>query len=347
MHTVGSTRVFAGVVLLLAATACASGSSSSASPAPAPVQAGSFADVRRLALLPRSPSVCPGELIPARYEATRADGARLEVTPADLSKFYRSADAADPRDDGGWQTAANPFASVISGFALRVVLRADTAIHADTVVVPSYSCAKTTFDASRSIGPSFVRLGVFATPFHDSIVVAAFEVAEQPPVMVILGPAELKPGVIRVDASGRQGARGQNGRRAPDTQPCQNGADGENGGDGGDGGMGRQVDIIVQSDAPWLVDLVRVVNPGGRGGDGGTGALGGRANTSGGGRAGSCASRPGRNGRSGRPGSHGGPGPRPRVLNVLPSMLWSGAPIWSDTQTRYALQKLIDYTAKK
>jgi hypothetical protein len=285
-------------------------------------------------------------LIAARYEARRTDGSRVAINPVDLSRFYRSAAAADPRDDGGWQTDANPFASAISGFALRVVMKSDTAIHADTVVAPSYSCAKTSFTAPRS-GISYVRLGVFATPFHDSVVVAAFEIGERLPVMVILGPTELRPRVLRVEASGLPGGNGQNGRRAPDTQPCANGADGEDGGAGANGTSGRQVDIIIQSDAPWLADLVHVINPGGRGGAGGSGGMGGRSNTAGGGRSGSCRSTPGRNGRQGRPGTHGSPGPRPRVLNVLYPMLWPGSPIWNDTPTRYALQQLIDYTAKK
>ena len=182
---------------------------------------------------------------------------------------------------------------------------------------------------------------------YDTVVVAAFEAGEKLPQMVVLGPPELRAGVIRVDASGSPGRNGANGRRPPDTQPCQNGADGEDGGEGGAGTPGRQVDIIIQSDAPWLADLVNVVNPGARGGSGGRGAPGGRSNTAGGGRSGSCSSNPGRSGRQGRDGPSGSSGPRPRVLNVLYPMLWPGSPVWNDTKTRYGLQQLIEYSAKK
>jgi hypothetical protein len=267
-----------------------------------------------------------------------------------LSLLARDGTAAEPQDDGAWRTNANPLISAVTGFRLSAALRADSSVHTDTVVAPIYGCLPSSISLaavdSRDGPTAYVRLGTFRTPFTDSIVVAVVEPPGRGPIVFVLGPSEMRAGAIKVDASGRAGAAGRGGRRGTDGGQCENGDSGEDAEDGAPGTSGGQVNIIVQTDAPWLADLVAVTNLGGRGGAPGRGGVGGRAGTTARASGGTlCSTKPGRNGRDGQPGPDGIAGPRPRTTTVLPTLLWPGSPIWFDAAMKPTLEQLIEYTA--
>jgi hypothetical protein len=307
-------------------------------------------DIRSLSIIPASASACPGHVIASEYVARLADGSRVSLGQPELSLLAREGTAAEPQDDGAWRATTNPLASAVTGFRLSATLRADSSVHADTVVAPTYGCASSSISLaaidSRDGPTAYVRLGTFRTPFADSIVVAVVEAPGRGPSVFVLGPKEMRSGAIKVDASGRVGAAGRAGSRGSDGGQCEDGGPGEDADDGGPGTSGGEVNVIVQSDAPWLADLVAVTNFGGRGGPPGRGGLGGRggptARVSGGT---VCSTKPGRNGRDSRPGPDGIAGPRPRTTTVLPALLWPGSPIWFDATMKPALEQLIDYTA--
>jgi hypothetical protein len=311
-----------------------------------------------ISVVPQASRVCPGQGIGVKYVERLADGSQTSLSPSDIRQIGRGEDqAATMSRDGSWQTSADPLRSVASGFRLSVSLAGDTSVRGDTVVAPSYECLRTevrlpptslTDDAA-----AYVRLGTFASRFYDSIVVAVVELETRPVGIAVLSPKELRSGVIKIFAPGSNGGAGRGGRPGADGIDCANGDDGEDGSPGGPGMPGRRVALITQEGSPWLADLVAVSNPGGRGGAGGAGGRGGMARSGPGGGSGrgasstTCRARSGRQGRQGAPGPNGDPGEPPRVTSVLPQLLWSGSPIWSDAAAKRALEALMAYEQKR
>ena len=346
---------------ILAVTACAA--QSKASPAPVPVAASATrpttapssiaAGARAIAILPQASRVCPGQPIDVRYSARFADGSQRALRPSDITPVVRGgADAeVEPRPDGNWLTNADPMRSVLTGFRLSVTLAGDSSVRGDTVVAPSYECSHTAINLPSSDRfnhtTAYVRLGTFATPFYDSVVVAVVEVEGRAPIVTILAPNQMHSGAIKVSAPGKNGAPGRAGRIGSEGGPCANGEQGEDGEPGEPGEAGGEVDIIMQDGSPWLAGLVAVSNPGGKGGAGGAGGRGGTAGPSGRqGGGGSCSTKAGRSGRPGRP-STDGPAGASRVTSVISQLLWSGSPIWSDLAARRAIEGLTNYDPKR
>jgi hypothetical protein len=333
----------AGVCALISALACGGASSSPATRASAV-----RGEIRSLVIRPLSRAACAGEPIATRYEAILQNGDRTTLGARDLALLRRSGAGVYLRDDGSWQTDVNPLISAMTGFVLHAWLESDSSVRADTIVTPTYGCARTTIDARGTASAddaTYIRLGVLRSPFHDSIVVAAFESGKNTSRVMLLGPREMRNGAIRIDASGRPGSKGRAGTAGANGGPCERGAPGEQGEDGGAGGPGGRIDIIVQADAPWLANLVVISNEGGAGGAAGAGGVGGRAGTGGGGR--SCPSGvQAPNGRPGRQGPAGLPGPRPTVSTIPFPLVWTGSPLWNSEETRVPLEQLIALTQR-
>jgi hypothetical protein len=334
---------------LIPAVACA-GRSGMSPAAPA------HTDVSSLTVLPKQARVCPGQQIVVDYLGRRADGSRVELAPGDVSPVSPASrgegDAeAEPRNDGTWRTSADPMRSVLTGFRLSVALARDTSVRADAVVAPSYECSHTAIVLPTSdryqLTTAHVRLGTFATPFYDSVVVAAVELEGHAPTLTVLGPREMRPGAIRIVAPGRNGAPGRAGRPGADGGSCANGEQGDDGDPGEAGQPGGNVDIIVQDGSRWLADLVAVSNPGGRGGAGGAPGAGGRANSGPRQAGATCSTRAGRAGKPGRAGPDGPAGSSPRVTSVISELLWSGSPIWNDALARRAIEGLTQFDANR
>jgi hypothetical protein len=320
--------------------ACASTRGNSASIAPA------LGDIRGLTLVPAAASACPGEVITARYLARLADGSRVQLRGADASALVRTGTAVQPQGDATWLTTAEPLASAATGFRLTASLATDSTIRADTVVAPKYECLTPTIELSAAAfqnSAAYVRLGTFHTPFFDSIVVAVVEGSGLAPIARILSPSQLKPGAIRINVPGLNGRAGRPGRNGQPGSECSDGSDGEDGEPGGSGEPGGRVDIIVQSDAPWLAQLVAVSNPGGHGGAGGRGGTGGARGVQTRRSSGACPARAGRPGKPGLAGPSAAAGPSPNTTSVIYSLLWSGSPIWSIPEQRRAIEALIAY----
>lgn len=332
-------------------TACAAGPPASSS---APVASTVRRDIRSLTILPGSARACPGDVISARYVAGLGDGSRVSLSREEVASLTLTGLAAQPRGDGTWKTSANPMASIADGFRLSASLvsrnGSDSLVHGDTVVVPTYDCLRSAPIELRPISRSednvkaYVRLGVLPTPFYDSMVVAVVEVDGREPIVRVLGPKEMRPGAIRVDAPGKPGKPGTAGQPGADGDACSNGGNGEDGEPGQPGSPAGEVDIIIQGEAAWLADLVAVTNVGGKGGAAGPGGRGGRAGAviakSG---AGPCRPLAGKPGRNGPPGADGLTGRPPRTTRVPLSLLWSNSPIWADSTARSALDALMKY----
>ena len=302
--------------------------------------------------------VCPGQSIEAKYVEHLPDGSQTNLLARDVRQIAGPDDAsATMGRDGSWQTTADPLRTIATGFHLLVSLARDTSVRGDTVVAPSYDClrAEVRLPAADQTNDAtaYVRLGIFATPFYDSVVVAVVELETRPIAITVLSPREMRTGAIKLSAPGSNGAPGRGGRPGADGIDCSNGDDGEDGLPGGAGMPGRPVTIITQEGSPWLANLVAVSNPGGRGGAGGVGGRGGMVksgSTRASGRGSSstaCRARSGRSGRQGAPGPNGDPGEPPRVTSVLAQLLWSGSPIWSDAGAKRALEALMAFEQKR
>ena len=306
--------------------------------------------IRALRIVPASARACPGEVIRAQYEAQLSDGSRTSVARADLSSLVLRGVAAGPQPrDGSWQTSAEPLLSAASGFRLSAILASDTTVRADTTVAPTYECVRSSFVAAAGevAQPTYVRLGTFATPFHDSIVVAVIESGNDVQTITVLGPRQMRSGAIKIDAKGANGRPGRAGKSGSAGLPCSNGDDGGDGGDGSDGQDGGRVDIIVQSYAPWLAELVAVSNTGGIGGTGGVPGRGGAPGRRVAQSDGTCTTQGGRNGNAGRRGVDGRAGLPPKSTTVPMPLLWTGSPIWADSAARQVLEALMAYEAKR
>lgn len=334
----------AGVLAACATLGPGPTSSQSAATKPPPRR-----DIRHLTILPSTKTACPGQPIAARYEARLGDGSRVLLGADEVSRLTLRGIAADPRPDGTWETLANPIGSAATGFRLSAVLSEDPGIHADTVVVPTYQCLRTAIVLPISERyrrtTAHVRVGVFATPFYDSIVVAAVEPEGDAPFVIVLGPDRIRSGALQIAAEGKAGKPGRAGSAGADGGPCEDGEAGTDGDDGEAGEAGGEVDVILEAGVTWLAPMVNVSNSGGRGGSGGPGGRGGRA--------GSRSDRPGcnpkagRSGRAGRSGNDGLPGPYPRTTTVIRSLLWRGSPVWSDSASRAALEALMELDGRR
>lgn len=306
-------------------------------------------DVRDLAIIPATKAVCPGQPISARYQAVLGDGSRVDLTSSDLSRFALRGIAAEPSVNGSWSTSANPLESAVSGFRLSISLATDPGVHADTVIIPSYTCQRLAIGLPVSDRfndtKAKVRLGVFASPFYDSIAVAVIEPEGGFPITLIIDPSHMRARSLIVSATGKAGAAGGSGNPGNDGGPCENGGDGTDGEPGEPGQRGGQVDLVIQAEAPWLESLVGVANSGGHGGAGGRGGRAGRP----GGRTSeaTCAPKAGRPGRAGQPGSDGSSGPYPKTTKEPAALLWHGSPIWFDSTARANLEQLIELSARR
>ena len=306
-------------------------------------------DVRDLEIIPATKTVCPGQPISVRYRALLGDASRVDLTSNDLSSLALRGIAAQPTANGSWNTSANPLESAVSGFRLSVSLATDPGVHADTVIVPSYNCQR--LGIGLPVSDRFndtrakVRLGVFASPFYDSIAVAVVEPEGGYPITLLIDPSHMRGRAIQVAAVGKTGATGGAGADGNDGGQCEDGGDGTNGEPGDSGQRGGQVDLVVQAEAPWLESLVGVTNSGGRGGAGGRGGRAGRAGSRTNDPA--CTPKPGRPGRAGQGGPEGGSGPYPKTTKEPASLLWHGSPIWFDSTARANLEQLIELTARR
>jgi hypothetical protein len=308
-----------------------------------------------IGVIPSASRVCPGQSVAVKYVEHLPDGSQVNLAASDVRQMARSSDeSATMNRDGSWQTNADPLRSVATGFHLFVSLARDTSVRGDTIIAPSHDCLRTEVrlpPATRfDDATAYVRLGTFASPFYDSLVVAVVEIDSRAMGVGVLSPKEMRSGAIKVFAPGSAGASGRAGRPGADGIDCSNGDDGEDGFPGGPGIAGRQVNVITQEGAAWLADLVAISNPGGRGGSGGAGGHGGAAKAgpaSGRGSSTACRTRSGRPGRQGAPGPNGAPGEPPKVTSVLPQLLWAGSPIWSDAMAKRALEALIAFEQKR
>ena len=337
-------RCAAGVLI----TACGASAARVSPPARTSASAPSERrDIRDLAIIPSAKSVCPGQTVQAKYQAILGDGSRVELAGADLSRLALRGIAAKPAQNGSWTTSANVLESAVSGFRLSVSLANDPGVHADTVIIPSYSCQRLSIGLSDRFNDvkAKVRLGVFASPFYDSIAVAVIEPEGGYPVTLVIDPSHMRSRAIQIAAVGKAGAAGGSGNPGNDGGQCEDGGDGTDGDPGEAGQRGGQVDVIVQAEAPWLESLVGVANAGGHGGAGGRGGRAGRAGSRSG--APSCAPKSGRPGRSGQPGVNGSPGPYPKTTTEPGSLLWHGSPIWFDSTMRAHLEQLIGVVARR
>src|SRR5215510_2775282 len=122
---------------MLAASASGTGCAPASASGPVP------RNIRTLRIVPGAATACPSKVISASYEVVGDRGTRVTLGRRDLSLLKRSGIAADPREDGVWQTATDPVASLYDGFHLTAVLASDTTVRADTVVVPTYGCLVT------------------------------------------------------------------------------------------------------------------------------------------------------------------------------------------------------------
>jgi hypothetical protein len=323
----------------------ATASPTTASPGPATARR----DIRDLAIIPSAKSVCPGQPVSVRYQAILGDGSRVDLGQNELSRLALRGIAAEPAPNGSWSTSANPLESAVSGFRLSVSLATDPGVHADTVIVPSYTCNR--LSIGLPVSDRFnetkarVRLGVFASPFYDSIAVAVIEPEGGYPITLIIDPSHMRARALTVSAVGKIGAAGGPGNPGNDGGQCEDGGDGTDGDPGESGQRGGQVDLVIESEAPWLESLVGVSNSGGKGGAGGRGGRAGRP----GARANDppCNPKAGRPGRAGRQGDDGSSGPYPKTTKEPRSLLWHGSPIWFDSTARANLERLIELGAPR
>jgi hypothetical protein len=311
-----------------------------------------------ISVIPQATRVCPGQSIHVKYVERLPDGTQTDLSAGDVKPRAPSDfDAATMNRDGSWQTNADPLRSVATGFRLSVSLARDSTVRGDTVVAPSYDCLAPVIrlpaTGMREASTAYVRLGTFRTPFYDSVVVAVVEIDTRVMAVSVLSPMATHAGAIKIAAPGGKGSPGRNGRTGMDGSDCSNGDDGEDGLPGDRGWPGRAVNIIVEQGARWLADIVTVSNPGGPGGQGGKGGNGGmpsvtRSTPTSGRGAGSSTCRP-RSGRPGRTAPNGPDGPAgdaPKITSVLPQLLWSGSPIWSDAAARQSIEALMAFEAK-
>lgn len=283
-------RVACGVALTLAGFLTAGCHSTP------PFLQGNAASVRGLRVLPGANTACPGQLIRARYVADLTDGSTRELTTRDLTFVVRSGTAAEANGDGTWATDPDPVISAVSGFRLRAAVRGTPASAAETTVVPDYGCLSrnifvalplrtctTSIECSRlpHTPDVTVRVGIFRTPFHDSVVVATFEVFGRVIRPLMLDPRFQAPNSVVIRARGEAGAQGGTGTSGTAGQSeCSTGGQGGPGQAGGDGGTGGTVTFVVQDSRIALLQLFDIQNSGGPGGPGGNGGPGGRGGAS-------------------------------------------------------------------
>jgi hypothetical protein len=341
-------------VLYLSAILCAACAAqpshvSTAAPRAEATPARDLRGIRDLAIIPSDKAICPGLPVQVRYEAVLSDGSRVTLSTSELSHLALRGIAALPAADGSWITSGKLLESAVSGFRLSASLATDPGVHADTVIVPSYSCQR--LSIGLPVSDRFkdtkakVRVGVFASPFYDSIAVAVMEPEGGFPIVLILDPAHMRPRSLQVSALGKAGQAGGAGNPGNDGGQCEDGGNGTDGDPGESGESGGRVDIIVQAESPWLQSLVAVTNSGGRGGAGGRGGYAGRAGprTS----EPTCSPKPGRPGRAGQSGTDGHSGPYPNTTTEPGSLLWHGSPVWFDSTARANLEQLMELGAQR
>lgn len=324
-----------------------------------------------------SPEVaCPGETIHSEYWALLDDGTALPFAtrydqdePPDLHMVFlrRWSREALARDDGSWDTHADPLLSVISGFSLRTVMRDKPSIADTTEIVPEYSCLPRSFlfegapgrrGVAGAPGPDVVvRLGLVSSPFYERLLVAEIKPGAAPPFYVFADADVVPPADwLVIESQGGVGGRGRDGQNGAKGAAGQNGCPagaggaggaGSNGGPGGPGGPGGRITIIVPTELPYLAGMVHAFSAGGRGGPGGKGGEGGEGGGGGRGRTpegATCADGPagqkGPDGAAGSAGSQGAPGPRPQVLSVpLGELFGPHVPL--------PIRELMEYTEKR
>src|SRR5262249_25220324 len=159
------------------------------------------------------PRACPGDVIETTYEVRIAGGTNLPLTESDVASLVRRSAAAEPSRNGNWQTNSDGLASA-KGFRLSAALGRDTSVRGDTLIVPDYGCRPVMWDlrGARTVDAAHVRLGVVATPFYDSVVVAVLERSGHAPVTALVGPRQMRAVAIHINATGADGRPGRPGQ---------------------------------------------------------------------------------------------------------------------------------------
>jgi hypothetical protein len=312
-----------------------------------------LSEIREIRIYPGSEAACPGQIIRASYTAVLNSGAEVPFSttydddrppPLHVVMLRRTSPDATPRENGDWDTAADPVQSVLNGFRLSAFLRQKPSLNTFTTVTPYYDCLRHAFSfrgrhagqgTQGETGPDVtVRIGIVSSPFYERLLVAGIEVGAAPPRYVFADPDYIPPAdwllIASQGGNGGAGVPGSDGGEGTDGEPgCPGSAGGPggaggNGGPGGAGGRGGRLTVIAPEQEPFLAGLVdgqSVPGEGGKGGEGGAGGAGGV-----GGEAQQIANRrcrPGANGADGRPGANGpdgpdgGYGPRPETV-LLP-----------------------------
>ena len=337
----------ASIVLALGLAACGP-ARPPADFAPAPELLSRIQEIR---VYPVSEAACPGQVIRTSYTALLDNGTEVPFSttydkdrppPLHVVMLRRTSPDAYPRENGDWDTAADPLQSVLHGFRLSAFLRQKPSLNTFATIAPFYDCLRHAFSfrgrhggqgAAGETGPDItVRVGILSSPFYDRLLVAGIEVGPAPPQYVFSDPDLIPPADWLIVASrggnggagvpGSDGAPGTDGEAGcPGSAGGQGGAGG-NGGPGGPGGRGSRITVIAPEDEPFLAGLVDVRSVPGEGGEGGEGGAGGPGGTGGEAQGGSerrC--RAGADGADGQPGANGPDGPDggygPRAETVL------------------------------
>lgn len=379
---------FAGIVVAVIATACASGGG-----LPSSFPAVDVSQIRALKITPASNSACPGGVVPVQYAAVFTDGtervfASRGTTTGGLDPkvLTFASPTATMGVDGRMETSADPLASVIKGFPIRVSLVGNPSVSAETTIVPTYEClpraitaiggSPTKVCAAASNGrlsddhcdlvPRIARgskegavpatnfsvlLGVVRTPFFDSLLVGVVDVPGDRPI-VMLVPAPIKPGILMVTAPGRNGTPGMAGRGGELSESCSSGGSGQNGEDGHPGGDGPTLSLFVQDDNEALQAVVIARLEGGQGGAGGPGGQGGAGGVEynkdpvTGKQSIKC--RGTTRGSNGAPGNQGVQGRDGSIASgALPlASLFQQSALWQDPTRRAELSELLEYAAR-
>ncbi len=320
---------------------------------------------------------CPGTDLSASYAAILSDGTALpfatrydEDNPPTLhvSFLERSSMEAEPKSNGGWEAGVDPLASLMDGFRLRAVMKADPSLAATARVEPRYDCLPHVFEfvgASGRTGRTgrpgpdvIVRADVVSSPFYERLFVASIQVGDAPPRYVLADFEVIPPSDWLVIASrggrggrGVGGTAGEHGANGNDGCPAGNGGAGGaggNGGPGGAGGSGGHISVFVPDDQPLLAGLIETHADGGEGGKGGAPGAGGPGGEGGKGvtsnRRVTCedgiSGPSGPDGSEGPGGARGAAGPRPQIVTVPADRVFGARP-------HPVIQELIDYNSDR
>jgi hypothetical protein len=274
------------------------------------------------------PFACPGQNLPAAYEARLDDGTILPFAteydddnppPLHISFLSRSSPEAEPLEDGSWDIASDPLSGATTGYRLNALLMHKPTVHAQLVVDPDYSCLPHAFEFQGEQGQDgprvTVRVDILSSPFFERLFLAEILPSGSDPLYVLADADRLpRTGWLTIESKGGTGVQGRPGRRGrpgrSGSPGCpggrgESGGMGGPGGRGGPGGSGGEIFLMVPTGETGLAWLVQARSPGGVGGPGGLGGAGGRGGSGGSASGEGCSS-----GSSGSDGLQGGTGRR-------------------------------------